>query len=270
MSEDAAALREDAVLKLGSATKLMTSIALLQCVDAGLVGLDEPISRVLPELRGKEILERVEGSELFTRPSSADITARHFLTHMSGLGYWFTNPLLMKWRASGAQKDSNRLTEKYDYPLVFEPGGGWLYGVNLDWAGVAVSRLHDGVALEEYMVENIWKRVGRSGPYPTFHLPRRPDYEARLMQAAERTPGGGLKASDGQNFCLHLDDDEGGAGLVATMGDYIAVLQDLVSDAPRLLRPETISKMFEPREFGILLLRWSHATLNPQIFALNT
>lgn len=231
----------------------MTSIALLQCVDNGLVGLDEPISRILPELAGKEILERVEGSQLFTRPTTGEITARHLLTHMSGLGYWFINPLLMKWKASGAQKDSKKLTELFDYPLVFEPGEGWLYGNSLDWAGVAVSRLHDDVTLEDYMIENIWKRVGRSAPYPTFHLEKHPEYEARLMQAAERTPTGGLKASSGQGFCAHLDDDEGGAGLVVTMGDYVAVLQDLVSDAPKLLKPETISSMFEPREYCISL-----------------
>lgn len=248
MSEDAAPLREDAVLKLGSATKFITSIALLQCVDNGLVGLDEPISRILPELAGKDILEDVEGPKLFTRPSTSAITARHLLTHMSGLGYWFTNPVLTKWKASGAQKDSRKLTERYDYPLVFEPGEGWLYGNSLDWAGVAVSRMNDDMTLEDYMIENIWKRVGRSAPYPTFHLSRHPEYEARLMQAAERTADGGLRASTGQSFCLHLDDDEGGAGLVVTMSDYVAVLQDLVSDDPRLLKPETISRMFEPRE----------------------
>lgn len=235
------------MLKLGSATKLLTSIALLQCVDKGLIGLDEPISRVLPELQGKDILERVEGSKLFTRPSTAEITARHLLSHMSGLGYWFTHPLLMKWRASGAQKESNRLTERLDYPLVFGPGEGWLYGCNLDWAGVAVSRLNNGSSLEDYMIENIWKRVGRSAPYPTFHVSKHPEYEARLMQTAERTPDGGLKHSNGHAFCAGLDEDEGGAGLTVTMDDYVAVLQDLISDTPKLLKPQTISMMFEPQ-----------------------
>lgn len=167
---------------------------------------------------------------------------------MSGLGYWFTHPLLMKWKKSGAQKESEKLTERFDYPLIFEPGEGWLYGNNLDWAGVAVSRLNNDVTLEEYMIEKIWKIVGRSAPYPTFHLSKHPEYEARLMQAAQRGTSGGLTPSNGLSFCAHLDDDEGGAGLAATMGDYIAILHDLVSDSPRLLKPETISMMFEPRE----------------------
>lgn len=247
VSDNAEPLREDAVLKMGSATKFMTSVALLQCVEKGLIGLDEPISRVLPELQGKPILEGVEGSKLVTRPSTAEISARHLITHMSGLGYWFTHPLLMKWRQSYPGKDSNRLTERFNYPLVFEPGQGWLYGNSLDWAGVAVSRLNGGISLENYMIENMWKRVGRSAPYPTFHVSKHPDYEARLMKAAKRTSTGGLEPSTGPMFQVGLEDDEGGAGLVLTMDDYLAILQDLVSDTPNLLKPEMISMMLEPQ-----------------------
>lgn len=221
---------------------------MLQCIDEGLIGLDESLNHILPELKDKEILEGVEGATPITRPNTVAITPRHLLAHMSGLGYWFIHPLLMKWRATSALKDSPVLTERFDYPLVFEPSQGWLYGCNLDWAGVVVSRLHGGaITLEEYMIENIWKRVGRTAPFPTFHVEKHPEYEARLMQSAERTPAGGLAATGGQAFCLHLDADEGGAGLTVTMADYLAVLQDLVSDAPRLLRPETIAKMLEPQ-----------------------
>lgn len=247
LSEDSAPLRENAVLQLGSATKFITSIALLQCIENGLVGIDEPIDRILPELQGKEILEGVDGPELTTQPSRTPITARHLLTHMTGLGFWFIHPLLMKWKTSGHSNESQVLTERFNYPLIFEPGQGWTYGVSLDWAGVAISRLHGGITLEEYMVENIWKRVGRTAPFPTFHVSKHPEYEARLMRTAERTASGGLAPSAGKAFCAHLDDDEGGAGLSLTMNDYVAVLQDLVSDSPTLLRPETVSMMFEPQ-----------------------
>lgn len=210
---------------------------------------------MLPELHRKPILERAEGSEstttttttTTTRPSTTDITARHLLAHTSGLGYWFTHPLLLKWRTAGEGKDSSRLTARMDYPLIFEPGQGWLYGCSLDWAGVAVSRLHGDVSLEEYMVENIWKRLGRVAPFPTFHISRHPEYERRAMQSAERTPDGGLTHADGMAYCANLADDEGGAGLSATMGDCLAVLQDLIADAPRLLTRATVAAMFAPQ-----------------------
>ena len=189
-SPDASPLREDAVLKLGSATKLITSIALLQCVNKGLIHLDEPLTKILPEFNGKEILTEVSGSDLTFEPSKNGITARHLLTHTSGLGYRFTHRLL-RLRAESRNQDklSYRVTERYMMPLVFEPGTGWLYGCSLDWAGVVVSRLHHGMSLEDYMVENIWKKLGLSSPFPRFNISRHPEYNARVMQYEQTMDG---------------------------------------------------------------------------------
>lgn len=189
-----------------------------------------------------------------------EITARHLLAHTSGLGYWFIHPLLARWKTARgvADDDARTVAERLAYPLMFEPGQGWLYGCSLDWAGVAVSRLHGGISLEDYMIEHIWKRVGRTAPFPTFHPARHPEYESRLMQSAQRTPDGGLEHAD-LAYCAGLDDDEGGAGLAVTMADFVAVLQDLVSNAPKLLKPETIDAMFEeqlPRDSqGVTMLK---------------
>lgn len=157
-------------------------------------------------------------------------------------------------------EDARTIPQRLAYPLVFEPGTAWLYGCGLDWAGVAVSRLHGGVSLEEYMVEHIWKPVGRTAPFPTFHLARHPEYEARLMQSAQRVPTDGkLKHAPDATYCAGLDDDEGGAGLAVTMDDFVAVLGDLVSDTPMLLKPETIAAMLEaqlPRDsLGVTMLK---------------
>lgn len=136
-----------------------------------------------------------ESDFVFER-SKNDITARHLLTHTSGLGYWFTHQLLKQWAESPAgkrHKDSYRVTERYMTPLVFEPGTGWSYGCSLDWAGVVVCRLHNGMSLEDYMVENIWKKLGLSSPFPKFNISKHPEYNARLMQGAERTYDGRLQ-----------------------------------------------------------------------------
>jgi CubicO group peptidase (beta-lactamase class C family) len=177
------------------------------------------------------------------------ITARHLLTHTSGLGYQFLDPLLIKWAKTPAaqeNKDSLLIEKKYDVPLIFEPGAGWAYGVSLDWAGLAVRRLHGGMSLEDYMNQNIWSKVGLSAPFPTFQLSKDPEYKSRLMQGAERTSDGLLqpyKFWHGNS----PNDEEGGHGLMATAKDFLAVLADLISDSPKLLKPETISLMFEPQ-----------------------
>lgn len=249
LAADASPLREDAVLKAASATKLITSIALLQCVDQGLIGLDEPLTKILPELDGKEILKGQSDTGFVTEPSKNKITARHLLSHTSGLGYHFLHPLLIAWAETPAGQThagSQITSEKYNTPLIFEPGTGWQYGSSSDWAGVVVRRLHHGVSLEDYFNEHIWQPVGISAPFPTFNLSKHPEYSARLMQSTLRTPDGLLQDWEflyGNN----TQDQEGGVGLSTTAKDYLAVLADLVSDNPKLLKPETISMMFTPQ-----------------------
>jgi CubicO group peptidase (beta-lactamase class C family) len=239
-------VREDAVLKLGSATKLITSIALLQCVDKGLIGLDEPLTDVLPEFKERDILTHVDGSDFTFVKSKTPITARHLLSHTSGLGYPFTHQLLMKRaQAREAAPPILKVPERYDYPLVFEPGTGWLYGCSLDWAGAVVSRLHDGMTLEDYFVENIWKPLGLSAPFPRFNIARHPEYNARVLEGVKLVEG----KLEHQNVWAfdNPEGQDGGSGLSATTKDFVAVLGDLVSDSPRLLKPSTIDAMFVPQ-----------------------
>lgn len=246
LASDAAPIREDAVLKVASATKLITSIALLQCVDRGLISLDEPLTEILPEFKEKEILTHINGSNQTLIKSRTPITARHLLTHTSGLGYRFTHRLLMQ-RAQ-TRKDGPKtlkVPERYEMPLVFEPGTGWLYGCSLDWAGAVVSRLHHGMTLEEYFVENIWKPLGLSAPFPRFNIARHPEYNARLLQGAKLVQDT-LEYQDTWAFD-NPDGQDGGSGLSATTRDFMAVLADLVADSPCLLKQSTVEAMFVPQ-----------------------
>ena len=237
------------MFKYASATKLITSIALLQCIDDGLIGLDEPLDRVVPELGRQVIKEIDDDGDLILEPTKNQITARHLLTHTSGLAYWFLNPLLMKWKKTpegSKSANSPNVHERCNVPLVFEPGQGWSYGTSLDWAGVVVKRLHGGMSLEDYMIEHIWKEVGRSAPFPTFCISRSEEYKERLMHGVERDTDGKLKL---YNFWQgdNQYDQDGGHGLSGTADDWLAVLADLVSDSPKLLKHETVKMMFEPQ-----------------------
>ncbi|KAK6530427.1 hypothetical protein TWF694_003779 [Orbilia ellipsospora] len=246
-SADAGPLQENAVFKVASATKVITSIALLQCVDKGLIGLDEPLTHIIPEMDGKEILT---GMDLATIPSKTKITARHLLALTSGIPYGFLHPYVIKWRTTpeGLKFKGSRIThERFNVPLIFEPGEGWVYGGSLDWAGVVVRRLHDNISLEDYMIEYMWKPLGLKAPFPTFNLSSKDDeYRSRFMEASKRDAEGRLEPFEWE-FGNNPVDAEGGGGLVATAQDYLAVLSDIVSDSPKLLKPETIKEMFTPQ-----------------------
>ncbi|PSN71422.1 esterase [Corynespora cassiicola Philippines] len=242
------------VLRLGSATKLLTTIALLQCIDRHLLTLDTPLTpHLLPELADAQILIRVDddggGGECSFAPRGTELTARHLLTHTSGLAYPFTHRLLMQRaqaRARAGIPRSLRVVERYRVPVVFEPGEGWVYGCGVDWAGVLVSRLNGGVSLEEYMVENIWKVLGLEAPFPRFNIMNHPEYEARAMQGAAIGAEGGLEACEVWDFDNAVD-QEGGAGLAATTEDFVRVLGDLVAEEPRLLGKGVVEEMFAPQ-----------------------
>jgi CubicO group peptidase (beta-lactamase class C family) len=99
--EDAPLLRTDSVMWLASVTKLLTTVAALQCVEKGLFKLDEPISRILPAWAHPNILTGFDeaGGEPIFRKATKAITLRHLLTHTSGMALEQGHPLLAKWRS---------------------------------------------------------------------------------------------------------------------------------------------------------------------------
>ncbi|KAF2672594.1 beta-lactamase class C and other penicillin binding protein [Microthyrium microscopicum] len=217
--------------KIASATKLITAIALLQCVDRGLIDLDEPISRVVPELGKLPIISYKDNNPatnefVFEKPTTP-VTLRHLLTHTNGNPYDAGSPILMAWRKSRNEKStswSTSVSEAYQLPLIFNPGDGWTPGGGLEWGGVALSRLNGDISCEEYMIENIFKPIG----------------------SANRTTRGGLEPTtvpSGEN----VKSEMGGSGLVMSPDQYIAVLADIVSEDPRLLSEESVEALFRPQ-----------------------
>jgi CubicO group peptidase (beta-lactamase class C family) len=155
----------------------------------------------------------------------------------------------MSWRKSRGEESlalTRPIPEAFGCPLVFEPGEGWTYGGSTDWAGYVVKRLNGNITLDEYFVENIFKPVGCSAPYPTFDLNKHPEAKARLVQASQRAPEGGL----GEGFVPFAEspvDEQGGVGLACTANQFMAVLGDIISDAPKLLKHETVTALFTPQ-----------------------
>jgi methyl acetate hydrolase len=91
------ALTQDALFRIASMTKPVTSVALMQLVEQGEIGLDDPASKYLPELADLQVIESFDTKtgDYKVRPASRPATVRHFLTHTSGLAYAFTSAI---WR----------------------------------------------------------------------------------------------------------------------------------------------------------------------------
>ncbi|TAQ87680.1 hypothetical protein B7494_g3972 [Chlorociboria aeruginascens] len=238
----------DTTMWIASCTKLLTAIAVLQCVEKGLLDLDDDISTVLSEWKEPQILIGFHATtgEPILEKAKERITLRMLLTHQSGMGYSFTHPDLEKfveYRKKIGKGDSRRLRDAYFLPLLFEPGTSWAYGVGTDWAGQMVERVNNNQSLGSYMEEHIWKPLNMTS---TTFRPNRLDIVARRSDMTMRDAHGTLLPSPTRFFPEDTPDDHGGGGLYSCPGDYIKVLIALLKNDGTLLAPASIDALFTP------------------------
>jgi len=220
-------------LQLYSTTKLVTSVAVLQLVDRGLLDLDDGslIETKLPELWAQDIVAFADENEdtqpTFTKRTKP-ITLRQLLTHTSGLSYMFNAPEIARWEKSIGRKDGiwAGTVEGFTQPLIFEPGTRWWYSIGIDWAGILVERV-SGQRLEEYFREHIFEPLGIK--HLTF-IPTS-DVQARLQQVCERGADGKLQHCEGMRSTSNpnLGQYSGGGGLFGTARDYLRFLRGILA-----------------------------------------
>lgn len=230
----------DTVFCMFSTTKAVTSTAVLQCVEEGLVDLDAPASEYVPEIAELQVAEGVDadGAPVLRAPSTP-ITTRMLLLHTAGLGYSFFSDLYARLLADTGQPDIIGATRAcLMSPLLFEPGTRFNYGTNIDWAGLVVEAVR-GKRLGEVMAERIFAPLGMHDSAFTMTA----SMKARLADIHQRadgalTPNGLVLPQDPE---VHM----GGHGLYSTMPDYTRFLRMWLRDGEgehgRVLQPATVA-----------------------------
>ncbi|KAI9163528.1 beta-lactamase [Paramyrothecium foliicola] len=235
------------VFALASYTKLPTSIAALKVVEEGLIGLDDDVAGVLPDLAKQQILTGFtsDGAPIL-QPRQNRLTLRHLLTHSAGLGYDLVNPQLKRYQAYRGRQLSHgpTLEERLDLPLLYEPGTSWEYGCSVDWAGKLVERLKS-TTLESFLAENVWKPLGVSSY--TFWPHRNKDIERRLATQSFRIPETGkLKPlPKGLRLNIGVADCFGGSGAYSDAETYMALLRSLLANDGKVLQKQTVDLFFQ-------------------------
>lgn len=242
-------IKIDDIVYLASATKLMTTIAVLSCIEDGHLTLDSDLSTIAPELASKQVFTGfAEDGTPKLEARVTPITMRTLLTHSSGLCYHFLNPDLMRIRASKAPPDGqteNKPVEGlFQDPLVFQPSRGWMYGPGPDWAGRIVERVV-GMTLGEYLQERVFSRLGISDAQ--FYPVTREDLRARMIDLNPDDVEGTGRAVTGGSGDINLitKGDFGGHGLFMTAPDYLKVLKSMLANDGEILKPDTVETMFE-------------------------
>jgi methyl acetate hydrolase len=234
------ALTADALFRIASMTKPITSTAAMQLVEQGRFGLDDPVEKYLPELANLKVFESFDPATgaYRLRPASRPMTVRHILTHTSGLGYPFTSAILRDFKPQPG--------ENYPFggPLLFDPGERWHYSTSTDVVGKLVEKV-SGQKLEDYFRQHIFAPLKM--PDTSYNVPQEkgPRLVAAQQRAGERMDGTiGLQTPQPG---LTIAEPIGGGGLASTADDYGRFVRMLLNggelDGARVLKAETVTLM---------------------------
>lgn len=171
---------------------------------------------------------------------------RSLLSHSSGASYKFADPGLVKLaEAKGKQPNTGTtVLERFSYPLLFEPGTGWMYGSSIDWAGKLIERITNQ-SLGQYFEKNISEPLGIKSLKFFSHTSEKVKDKIPVLSA--RGPDGKLVPFPDGNVNLGAEDCFGGDGAYATAEDYLKVQRSILANDGKLLKPESVDMMFAPQ-----------------------
>ena len=241
-----APMAKDAIFRIYSMTKPITSVAAMMLWEDGRFLLSDPIAKYLPDLAGLDVAVERDGV-LERVPAVRAVTVQDLLRHTSGLTYEFrgSGPVHRMYRSAKvdrrAQSNAEQVATLGRMPLLHQPGTRWEYGRSTDVLGRLVEVL-SGKTLGEFFEQHILAPLGMSDT--AFHVPER--HHSRIAEAFGRDPDSGvtvqlLEVRDPPGF------ESGGGGLVSTAADYARFLQMLLNggtlEGHRLLSRKTIEFM---------------------------
>lgn len=175
------------IFRIASMTKAITAFAVIKLWEKGLIDLDDPIKKYIPEFDKPGILKTYNPTDTTytTFPAKNDITIRHLLTHTSGIGYDFidVNPAIKSiFHKKKKTFMSNSVMCFCDedvsigesvkklskIPLHHEPGEDYTYGIGLDILGYLIEIVSDNT-LDEFFRKEIFVPLEMNDTY--FYLP---------------------------------------------------------------------------------------------------
>ena len=222
-----APLADDALFRIASMTKPITSLAFMMLVEEGTVALDTPVHHVLPEFKRIGVYNGGGGGVPFaTKPTAEPMRMVDLLRHTAGLTYGFQNrsnvdaayreKKLESWHGNLSLDEF--VAALADIPLEFSPGEAWNYSVATDVLGAVIQRV-SGIPLDQFFATRVLTPLGMHDTF--FQVPE--EKVDRLTDCWTFVPGKGRilydrGAASAWSRAPRLL--SGGGGLVSTARDY--------------------------------------------------
>jgi CubicO group peptidase (beta-lactamase class C family) len=261
--EAAKTMPGDAMFRICSMTKPITSVAVMMLYEEGKFLLDDPVSKYLPEFKNPRVLVKPTSGATYTIPATKEITIRDLLRHTSGITYQWNDDLGPTYEkadiASGLLQFDGTIADNVKHlaalPLLFNPGDRFEYSLGVDVLGRLVEVV-SGKPLDEFFRTRIFEPLGMKDSY---FFP--PDNKLnRLATAYTYYPDKGLNRFPDTpiregSFVYSADYPSrgpkkllsGGAGLVSSAMDYARFCQMMLDDGKvgntRLLSRKSVELM---------------------------
>jgi CubicO group peptidase (beta-lactamase class C family) len=254
------AMADDAIFRIASMTKPVTSVAVMMLYEEGKFLLDDPISKFIPEFKEPKVLT-ADGK---TVPAKREITIRDLLRHTSGISYRFWGkPIAEVYEKAGifdglapTEGTIAEMTKRIAVqPLHNQPGEAWEYGLNTDVLGYLVE-VASGMPLDKFFKERIFNPLKM--PDTQFYVSDAqknrvvslytPGEKGGIVKSPDApTRWGQLIFSPAVPYGNQRSYFSGGGGLTSTASDYLRFTQMFLNggqlDGQRLLSRKSVELM---------------------------
>lgn len=245
---------EDAIFRIASMTKPITSVAFMQLVEQGKVALTDPVAKYIPEFAKLGVFVAGGGNVPFvSRPPASPMRIVDLLRHTAGFTYSFQerSNIDAAHRKTDVESWSRNTSQSFidilaEIPLEFDPGTEWNYSVATDIVGVLIERI-SGLSLPDYFRQHIFAPLGMDDT--AFMVPA--DKAGRLPEAYVFDAEAKLKLSDKAGpeslWAKGWSFNSGGGGLASTVADYHRFCRMLLNggalDGVQIISPKTLELM---------------------------
>jgi CubicO group peptidase (beta-lactamase class C family) len=255
----------DSLFRIASMTKPVTGAATMALIEEGLIGLDESVERLLPELADRQVLRELAGPLDDTVPARRAITTRDLLTFTFGFGFvvgmfMSAAPLPIVVASDEArlstigppnpaiQPDPDTwIAGLGSLPLIAQPGERWMYNTGASVLGVLLSRAA-GQTFGDVLRTRLFEPLGMTQTtFWTSETDRLATAYRTVQDPGGHDPGGrgGLEVWDPPEGCYSRPPafEDGAGGLVSTADDMLAFARMFLRDGGSVLSPDSVRAM---------------------------
>lgn len=237
-------MRSDAIFRIASMTKPVTSVAIMILFDEGLLQLDDPVSKYIPEFKDLKVFSYQDIHGVHLEKQIKQITIRNLLTHTSGLGsgaedsYIDSLYRIANINEGTLKEEIQKLTQ---IPLKYQPGTRWHYGLSTDVLGYIIEKV-SGESLDMFFKKRIFQPLNMIDTDYSV-----PEDKLNRVAAVYGMSDNGIKILDIpeiNNVTAPANNIRGNGGLLSTAADYMIFSQMLLNKGEykgtRILKRETV------------------------------